>query len=82
MRGTINNIEAVEMMQRCKQEIMLLRAEVGRLQPKADAYDNIATVLRLLPRPGVSMAEDFVWVLDQRIRDLTPKPDEEGGNDD
>lgn len=68
----ITNQEAVEMMVRCKNEIVGLRAEIGRLQPKADAYDNLATVLRLLPRPGVGMGEDLVWRLDQRIRELTP----------
>lgn len=47
---TINNREAIEMMNRCKQEIISLRTTIDRLQPKADAYDNLAIVLHLLPR--------------------------------
>jgi hypothetical protein len=76
MRDTIDNNEAIEMMNRCKQEIAGLRAEISRLKPKADAYDNIATILRLLPQPSVGMGEDLVWVLDKRIRELMPKPAE------
>lgn len=74
MPPEINNQEAIEMMNRCKHEITNLRAEIGRIRPKADAYDNIAAVLRLLPQPGVAMGEDLVWILDKRIRELTPAP--------
>lgn len=71
----ISNKEAIEMMNRCKDEIMSLRARIDRLQPKADAYDNLVTVLHLLPQPSQGAGEDLVWRLDQRIRELTPKPD-------
>jgi hypothetical protein len=74
MPPEISNREAIEMMERCKHEIMRLRAVIDRLQPKADAYDNLAIVLHLLPRPGVCIGEDLVWTLDKRIRDLQPKP--------
>lgn len=66
--------EAIEMMNRCKNEIVSLKATIDRLRPKAEAYDNLATLLRLLPQPSIGMGEDLVWVLDKRIRDLTPKP--------
>lgn len=74
MPKDITNSEAIEMMSRCKHEIMGLKAVINRLQPKADAYDNLASVLRLLPQPSVGMGEDVVWVLDKRIRELTPEP--------
>lgn len=70
MPPTISNSEAIEMMNRCKDEILGLRAVIDRLQPKADAYDNLAAVLRLLPQPSVGMGEDVVWILDRRIREL------------
>lgn len=70
MRDTIDNHEAIEMMARCKNEIQNLRGHIARLQPKADAYDNIATILRLLPQQSVGMGKDLVWVLDKRIREL------------
>jgi hypothetical protein len=76
MRDTIENNEAIEMMNRCKHEIANLRAEIGRLKPKADAYDSVAAVLRLLPQQSVGAGEDLVWILDKRIRELTPKPAE------
>ena len=72
MRDTINNREAVEMMARCKSEIVGLRETIDRLKPKADAYDNLAIILRLLPQPSQGMGEDLVWTLDKRIRELTP----------
>jgi hypothetical protein len=70
----ITNAEAIEMMNRCKHEIMSLRAVIDRLKPKAEAYDNLASVLRLLPQPSVGMGEDVVWTLNKRIEELTPKP--------
>ena len=62
--------EAIEMMTRCKNEIIGLKAEIGRLRPKADAYDNISVILSLIPTQGISMSEDMVWTLDKRIREL------------
>lgn len=72
----ISNAEAIEMMNRCKHEIVQLRAMIDRLAPKAEAYDNLAAVLRLLPQPSVGMGEDMLWILDKRIRELQPKPAE------
>ena len=77
MPPEINNAEAIQMMNRCKQEILSLRAVIARLEPKADAYDNLVSVLRLLPQPSVGMGEDVVWILDKRIRELEPKPEAE-----
>lgn len=74
MRDTIGNNEAIEMMNRCKHEIVGMRAEINRLKPKADAYDNITSILRLLPQHSVGMGEDLVWTLDKRIQELMPKP--------
>ena len=74
MRDAIDNREAIEMMNRCKQEIMGLRAQIERLKPKADAYDNLAIVLGLLPRQSMGMGEDLVWVLDKRMRELKEAP--------
>lgn len=72
MTDTISNKEAIDMMLRCKSEIMSLRATIDRLRPKADAYDNLAIVLSLLPRSGIGVGEDVVWTLDKRVRELTP----------
>lgn len=71
----ISNREAIEMMNRCKQEIQSLRRVIDRLQPMADAYENLAIVLGLLPKRSVGAGEDLVWTLDKRIRELEPKPD-------
>lgn len=75
MPPDINNQEAIEMMNRCKHEIIQLRATIANLKPKADAYDNIAAVLRLLPQPNIGYGEDLVWILNKRIQELQPKPD-------
>ena len=72
MPPEINNQEAIEMMNRCKQEILSMRATIDRLKPKADAYDNLVVVLNLLLCPSIGMGEDLVWTLDKRIRELTP----------
>lgn len=62
--------EAVQMMKRCSSEIKDLHALVARLQPKADAYDNISIVLGLLPRPSQGYGEDLAWMLDKRIAEM------------
>lgn len=74
MPPEMSNAEAIEMMNRCKSEIMNLRGTIERLQPKADAYDNLVTILRLLPQPSRGYGEDMVWILNNRIKELTPKP--------
>ena len=66
----MNDKEAIKMMQRCKHEIMGLREEVKRLRPKADAYDSVAQILALLPRPNECVSEDMVWLLDKRINEF------------
>lgn len=76
MPPEISNQEAIEMMNRCKQEIIGMRATIDRLRPKADAYDNLVVVLGLLPRQSIGMGEDLVWIIDKRIRELTTKPPE------
>ncbi|MCK1693684.1 hypothetical protein [Bradyrhizobium sp. 144] len=70
MNDSISNRAAIEMMTRCKHEIQSLRAQIDRLKPKADAYDNLAIVLSLLPRQSIGMGEDLVWILDKRVREL------------
>lgn len=66
----MNDKEAIEMMQRCKHEIMDLRREIDRLRPKAEAYESVAQVLALLPQQSRGMSEDMVWALDKRIREI------------
>lgn len=68
---TMSNQEAIEMMSRCEREIAALRATIAQLQPKADAYDNIAIILDLLPKRSQGMSEDLAWVLRRRIEELT-----------
>lgn len=75
MRDTIDNREAIQMMERCKHEIQNLRAQIAHLKPKADAYDHLAIVLNLLPRQSMGMGEDLVWVLDKRMRELKSSED-------
>jgi len=74
MSTQISNEEAIQMMQRCKHEIQSMRDEIDHLRPKAEAYNNLAAVLNLLPKRSMGMGEDLVWVLDKRIRELQSKP--------
>lgn len=66
----MNSTEAIEMMRRASSEIKDLRRQIEHLAPKAAAYDNLAVVLGLLPRPSVGMAEDVAWRLDKRVEEL------------
>lgn len=62
--------EFIEMASRCSQEIKDLRGVISRLQPKAEAYDAMCTVLGLLPQRSQAMSEDLAWRLDRRISEL------------
>lgn len=66
----MNDKEAIEMMQRCREEIQALRKEIDTLRPKADAYDNIGVILGLLPRQSMGMAPDLVWTINKRIAEI------------
>lgn len=70
----MNDKEAIQMMQRCIMEMETQRATISRLQPKADAYDNMAVILQLLPQPSQGYGEDLVWQLKKAIEELQPKP--------
>lgn len=72
--SNMSNKEAIEMMQRSMHEIQDLRARVATLAPKADAYDKLAIVLELLPKPSVGYGEDLVWRFQKRIKELQEVP--------
>ena len=74
MPPEMSNKEAIEMMQRCSEEIRQLRRRIETLEPKAAAYDDLSTVLRLLPKPSQGYGEDLVWILQKRMEELRPKP--------
>ena len=64
--------EAIQMMARCSSEIKQLRAEIARLAPKAQAYDDISALIRFLPHGGgICSTEDLAYVLDKRVKELT-----------
>jgi hypothetical protein len=62
--------EALEMMQRCAEEIRSLRRTIERLQAKAEAWDGLCAVLSLLPKPSQGAAPDLAWLLDKRSIEL------------
>ena len=62
--------DAIQMMQRCAEEIRQLRRINAELAPKADAYDSLRTVLNLIPQPSQGYGEDLVWKLEKEIEAL------------
>ena len=77
----MNDKEAIDMMQRCLEEVRSLRAQVEHLAPLADAYVALRDVIRMAgPRNGASsMGQDIIWTLQKRIAELEeankPKPE-------
>lgn len=71
MTREASNREMIEMMRRCSSEIKDLRRQIADLQPKAEAYEYLTAVIRLVPdQRGRGMKEDLAWVLDKRIREI------------
>ena len=62
--------KAIQMMERCAEEIRTLRRINAELAPKADAYDALRQVLNLLPQPSQGYGEDLVWRLEKDIADI------------
>lgn len=73
----MTDADTIQMMQRCSDEIKMLRAQIERLKPKADAYDKLSIVLNLLPQQAQSYSEDLAYMLDREIRKM--KEAKEGG---
>jgi hypothetical protein len=76
---TVTNEEFLNMARRASEEIKALRAHISFLLPKAQAYDNMALVLGMIPQQRQGMSEDFASVLDHRIKFLenVPRPADE-----
>lgn len=67
---SMNDQEALEMMKRCREEILQQRRIIDQLAPKAQAWDQMCKVLNLLPQPSHGYGEDFAWRLEKRIAEL------------
>ena len=65
--------EALQMMRRSSDEIKVLRRQIDRLTPQAQAFEVIKSIVSLLPVPSQGMGEDIAWRLDQRIREIEAK---------
>lgn len=66
----MTNAEAIQMLQRCSEEIAMLRAQRDALAPKAEAYDAIVRILGLLPTQSRGYGEDLNWTIKKRIAEL------------
>lgn len=67
--------EAIEMMERCIDEIQTQRRIVDHLSPKAEAYEVIRDIVRMTPKASQGYGEDLVWRLKKKIAELQPKPE-------
>lgn len=75
LRGTMRDADVRQMAQQCIFEIKRMRERLALVEPKADAYDNLAAVIRMAgPREGECFSVDIVRQLEQQIADLSPKP--------
>lgn len=69
--GKTNFDETIEVLEKAKHEILSLKNQINHLKYKADAYDNISSILRLIPFPNrQGMGEDIGWLIDQHISDM------------
>ena len=69
--------DTIQMMQRCREEINLLRNRLLVIEPKAEAYDQLKAVIGMFPQPEKRFGEDLVWMLDQEIERLSAKKPKE-----
>lgn len=62
--------ELITMAKRPSEEIQNLRAQIGLLQPKAQAFDSISLILGLIPRQSRTMGPDLASLLERRAAEL------------
>lgn len=61
----------IDMGRRAASEIKMLRAEVERLRPKADAYDLLSKVVHhSLPGAPQAYSEDIAWRIEREIEEV------------
>ena len=67
----MENTEVLQLIRRCTDEIKTLRKQIDYLKPRAEAYEAMLTVLRMVPRGGmIGEGEDLVWSLDRKVREI------------
>lgn len=62
------------MAERAAAEIESLRAHIDRIQPAADAYGAICSILDLLPKPNIGYGEDLARRLRVQAEELRAQP--------
>jgi hypothetical protein len=65
---------AKDTLLRCKDEIQMLRSQIERLAPKAEAYDTLRQVLDLLPTRSGGYGPDVLWQIDSLLAQVAPLP--------
>jgi hypothetical protein len=64
----MNQNAQIQMMERCVEEIRMLRMRIDDLAPKAHAYDTLGNLVRLLsPKESQGYGEDILWRLQKTI---------------
>lgn len=62
--------ETLMLLRRASEEIRQLRAHLARIEPKAEAYDNIAAILRMMPKQSGGYGPDVLWEIEKHIAEL------------
>lgn len=76
---SLPNREAIEMMSRCVSDIESLREQVKTLLPRAEAFDALKAVLRLVGGANsYATTDDVLWTLKKRIRELNEEDKKKG----
>lgn len=70
----MNDKEAIQMMQRCAHDLREARSQINNLAPRAEAYEVIRDIIRMLPKISQGYGEDLVWILEKKIKELQSKP--------
>lgn len=66
--------DIIDMINRCIEEIKMLRGRIVSLEPKAHAYESVTKILDLLPKPSQGHGEDLLWRLEKQVQELRAVP--------
>lgn len=70
----MNQIDTIQMMERCAEEIAALRKQLDALRPRAEAFDAVQQILGMARgNSSAGYGEDLLWRLKKAIAEETAK---------
>lgn len=69
-------VQEISLLHSALHEIRGLRSRLAEVEPKAQAYDVLATIVGLIPRPTQGYGMDVAWQIEHFLKSQTEEASE------